>query len=118
MGRVITAVAHGTFFAIGATVAASLVSKAQAGRAISVMFAGLTLAMVIGVSFGSFLGNLMGWRLPFFAVVVLAAVGLGAMARWLPVMAHVTALWKMASGSASVPTRPAAGNARCVRTWA
>ena len=84
VGRVITAVAHGTFFAIGATVAASLVAKAQAGRAISVMFAGLTLAMVIGVPLGSFLGNLMGWRLPFFAVVVLAAVGLGAMARWLP----------------------------------
>lgn len=83
-GRVITAVAHGTFFAIGATVAANLVRKEQAGRAISVMFAGLTLAMVIGVPLGSFLGNLMGWRLPFFAVVVLAALGLGAMARWLP----------------------------------
>jgi len=83
-GRVITAVAHGTFFAIGATVAANLVPKAQAGRAISVMFAGLTLAMVIGVPLGSFLGNLMGWRLPFFAVAVLAALGLGAMARWLP----------------------------------
>lgn len=83
-GRVITAVAHGTFFAIGATVAANLVPKAQAGRAISVMFAGLTLAMVIGVPLGSFLGNLMGWRLPFFAVAALAALGLAAMARWLP----------------------------------
>jgi len=83
-GRVITAVAHGAFFAIGATVAAGLVPKAQAGRAISVMFAGLTLAMVIGVPLGSFLGNLFGWRLPFFAVVLLAALGLAAMARWLP----------------------------------
>ena len=84
VGRVITAVAHGTFFAIGATVAATLVSKAQAGRAISVRFAGLTLALVIGVPLGSFLGNLMGWRLPFFAVAALAALGLAAMARWLP----------------------------------
>lgn len=84
LGRVITAVAHGTFFAIGATVAANLVPKVEAGRAISVMFAGLTLAMVIGVPLGSFLGNLMGWRLPFFAVAALAALGLAAMARWLP----------------------------------
>ena len=83
-GRVITAIAHGTFFAVGATVAANLVPKAQAGRAISVMFAGLTLAMVIGVPLGSFLGNLMGWRLPFFAVAALAALGLAAMGRWLP----------------------------------
>jgi len=95
-GRVITAVAHGTFFAIGATVAAGLVPKAQAGRAISVMFAGLTLAMVVGVPLGSFLGNLLGWRLPFFAVVVLAALGLTAMARWLP-----TGLPQGAGGKAS-----------------
>lgn len=83
-GRIVTAVAHGAFFAIGATVAASLAPTGQAGRAIAVMFAGLTLAMVVGVPLGSFLGNLMGWRLPFFAVAALAALGLLAMLRWLP----------------------------------
>lgn len=83
-GRIVTAVAHGAFFAIGATVAASLAPSGQAGRAIAVMFAGLTLAMVVGVPLGSFLGNLMGWRLPFFAVAALAALGLLAMLRWLP----------------------------------
>lgn len=82
--RMLTAVAHGCFFAIGATVAAALVSQKQAGRAIATMFAGLTLAMVVGVPLGSFLGNLMGWRLPFFAVTLLAAVGLAAMQYWLP----------------------------------
>src|SRR5829696_8112841 len=75
-GRIVTAVAHGAFFAIGATVASSLVPKAQAGRAIAVMLAGLTLAMVIGVPLGSFLGNQQGWRLPFFAVAGLAVCGL------------------------------------------
>jgi predicted MFS family arabinose efflux permease len=83
-GRVITAVAHGAFFGIGATVAAALAPKGQAGRAISVMFGGLTLAMVLGVPLGSFLGNLMGWRLPFFAVAAMALAGLLAMLRWLP----------------------------------
>lgn len=83
-GRVITAVAHGAFFGIGATVAAALAPKGQAGRAISVMFAGLTLAMVLGVPLGSFLGNLMGWRLPFFAVAGMAALALAAMTIWLP----------------------------------
>jgi predicted MFS family arabinose efflux permease len=96
LGRVITAVAHGAFFGIGATVAASLAPKGQAGRAISVMFAGLTLAMVLGVPLGSFLGNLMGWRLPFFAVAGLAALGLGAMLLWLP-----SSVAPAASGKAS-----------------
>ena len=106
VGRVITAVAHGTFFAIGATVAAGLVPKAQAGRAISVMFAGLTLAMVIGVPLGSFLGNLMGWRLPFFAVVLLAALGLGAMARWLPAGLAAGAGGKAATQLAALGSGP------------
>lgn len=83
-GRIITALAHGSFFAIGATVAASLAPKGQASKAIAVMFAGLTLAMVIGVPIGSILGNAMGWRLPFYAVALLAALALIASARWLP----------------------------------
>jgi DHA1 family inner membrane transport protein len=83
-GRIVTAVAHGAFFAIGATVASRLAPKGQAGRAIAVMLAGLTLAMVIGVPLGSALGNQQGWRLPFFAVAVLAVCGLFVMLRWLP----------------------------------
>ncbi|MNV39406.1 Inner membrane transport protein YdhP [compost metagenome] len=85
-GRVITAVAHGSFFAIGATVAARLASPGQASRAISLMFAGLTLAMVIGVPLGSAIGNVLGWRLPFFAVAFLAGIALLATAAWVPVL--------------------------------
>ncbi|NCE90975.1 MFS transporter [Pseudomonas sp. L13] len=83
-GRVVTALAHGSFFAIGATVAASLAPKGQSSKAIAAMFAGLTLAMVVGVPLGSFLGNGMGWRLPFYAVALLAAAALVATALWLP----------------------------------
>lgn len=85
-GRILTAVAHGSFFAIGATVAARLAPEGQASRAIAVMFAGLTLAMVIGVPLGSLIGNALGWRLPFFAVAVLAALAWLATARWVPAL--------------------------------
>ena len=85
-GRVITAVAHGSFFAIGATVAARLAPEGQASRAIALMFAGLTLAMVVGVPLGSLIGNGLGWRLPFFAVALLAALGWLATARWVPAL--------------------------------
>ncbi|WP_121498830.1 MFS transporter [Pseudomonas aeruginosa] len=85
-GRVVTAIAHGSFFAIGATVAARLAHEGQASRAIALMFAGLTLAMVIGVPLGSLIGNGLGWRLPFFAVAVLAALAWLATARWVPAL--------------------------------
>ncbi|ATA21090.1 putative MFS family arabinose efflux permease [Gibbsiella quercinecans] len=83
-GRSITAVAHGSFFAIGATIAARLAPEGQASRAIAVMFAGLNLAMVVGVPLGSFIGNSFGWRLPFFAVALLAGLAWLAAARWVP----------------------------------
>lgn len=85
-GRIVTAVAHGSFFAIGATVAARLAPRGQASRAIAVMFAGLTVAMVVGVPLGSLIGNGFGWRLPFFAVAALAAIALIVTARWVPVL--------------------------------
>ncbi|HCT9971998.1 TPA: MFS transporter [Klebsiella variicola] len=83
-GRLITAVAHGSFFAIGATVAARIVPAGKAGKAIAVMFAGLTLAMVIGVPLGSFIGQIMGWRVPLIMVSLLALLALLATMFWLP----------------------------------
>lgn len=83
-GRILTAIAHGSFFAIGATVAARLAPEGQASRAIALMFGGLTLAMVVGVPLGSLIGNTLGWRLPFLAVALLAALGWLATSRWVP----------------------------------
>jgi DHA1 family inner membrane transport protein len=86
VGRMVTAIAHGSFFAIGATVASRLVPKERAGSAIALMFSGLTLAMVIGVPAGSLLGNGMGWRLPFFAVALLSVIAWAATLKWLPAL--------------------------------
>jgi predicted MFS family arabinose efflux permease len=86
-GRAITAVAHGSFFAIGATVASRLAPPGQGGRAIALMFSGLTLAMVIGVPLGSLIGNSVGWRLPFYAVAGLAVMAWVATAIWVPRLA-------------------------------
>ena len=84
LGRIITAIAHGSFFAVGATVAARLAPQGQASKAIALMFGGLTLAMVLGVPLGSLLGNQLGWRLPFYAVATMAILALFAIARWVP----------------------------------
>ena len=86
-GRAITAVAHGSFFAIGATVASRLAPPGQGGRAIALMFSGLTLAMVIGVPLGSLIGNSVGWRLPFYAVAGLTVIAWVATAIWVPRLA-------------------------------
>lgn len=76
--RVVSALAHGVFMAIGATIAADLVPENKRASAIAIMFTGLTVATVTGVPFGTFLGQQFGWRAAFIAIVgigIIAFVG-------------------------------------------
>jgi DHA1 family inner membrane transport protein len=78
-GRVVAALCHGAFFGVGSVLAASLVAPSKKGAAIAVMFGGLTSATVLGVPFGTFLGQHFGWRSTFWAITaigVMAFVGL------------------------------------------
>ena len=80
--RVITAFGHGAFFGIGSVVAASLVPRNKQASAIALMFAGLTLANILGVPGGTALGEAFGWRATFLAVVLLGLLSVAAIA-WL-----------------------------------
>jgi DHA1 family inner membrane transport protein len=76
IGRIIAALCHGAFFGIGSVVAAELVAPEKKGRAISIMFTGLTAANVFGVPFGTFVGQQFGWRSTFWAISVIGVVAL------------------------------------------
>ncbi|KZF01583.1 MULTISPECIES: MFS transporter [unclassified Rhodococcus (in: high G+C Gram-positive bacteria)] len=84
LGRVVAALCHGAFFGIGAVVAASLVEPAKKAGAIAMMFAGLTAANVLGVPFGTFLGQNHGWRSTFWAITVIGVVALIGIAALVP----------------------------------
>lgn len=82
LGRIIAALCHGAFFGIGSVVAADLVAPDKKGRAIAIMFTGLTAANVFGVPFGTFLGQQFGWRSTFWvisAIGVIAFVGIAVL---------------------------------------
>ncbi|MGF0312671.1 MFS transporter [Rhodococcus sp. IEGM1428] len=84
LGRVVAALCHGAFFGIGAVVAAGLVEPAKKAGAIAMMFAGLTAANVLGVPFGTFLGQSYGWRSAFWAITVIGIVALIGIAALVP----------------------------------
>jgi DHA1 family inner membrane transport protein len=84
VARIVAAFCHGSFFGIGAVVAAHLVPANQRARAIALMFAGLTLANVLGVPFGTFLGQWAGWRSTFWAVTALGVIAALGVARFVP----------------------------------
>jgi DHA1 family inner membrane transport protein len=74
--RIVTALCHGTFFGVGALVASSMVPKQRSAAAISTMFSGLTLATVLGVPFGTFIGDRFGWHAPFALIALVGVVAL------------------------------------------
>lgn len=82
--RIITGFAHGVFFSIGATIAAAIVVPEKRASAISIMFAGLTVAIVTGVPLGTFIGQHFGWRATFVGVALLGVIGLVATAALVP----------------------------------
>jgi MFS transporter, DHA1 family, inner membrane transport protein len=83
-GRVIAALSHGAFFGIGSVVAASLVAPEKKAGAIAIMFTGLTAANVLGVPFGTFLGQELGWRSPFWAITAIGVVAFAGIALLVP----------------------------------
>ncbi len=83
-GRVIAALAHGAFFGIGSVLAASLVPADRKAGAISIMFGGLTLANVLGVPLGTFVGQQWGWRATFAVIAVVGVVALVGIALLVP----------------------------------
>lgn len=82
--RVLTAFAHASFFGVGSVVATSLVAPNKKASAIAVMFTGLTVANILGVPFGTWLGQAYGWRSTFFAVTLIGIVALAVIAALVP----------------------------------
>ncbi|WP_211881804.1 MFS transporter [Pseudarthrobacter albicanus] len=83
-GRIIAALAHGAFFGIGAVVAAGMVAPDKKAGAIAIMFTGLTAANVLGVPFGTMLGQAAGWRSTFWAITAIGVLALGGILTLVP----------------------------------
>jgi DHA1 family inner membrane transport protein len=84
IGRVIAGLTQGPFYGIGAVVATKVVSDKLAGQAVGQMFAGLTLANVLGVPAGTWIGNALGWNMTFLVISALGLIATLAIAVLVP----------------------------------
>jgi DHA1 family inner membrane transport protein len=82
--RVFTALAHGSFFGVGAVAARRLVAPERATQAISLMITGLTLANVVGVPLGTLVAQQSSWRLVLGGIAVIGLVTIAGLLAWLP----------------------------------
>lgn len=84
VARFLSGLPHGAFFGIGAVVAGKLAKEGKSAQAIAVMFSGLTIANVIGVPLGTYLGNQYDWSVSFLMVGVVGILALASVFYWMP----------------------------------
>jgi predicted MFS family arabinose efflux permease len=82
--RFLTAVATGAFWAVSSLVATDTAGPRSSTRALGVVQSGAMLANVVGVPLGSFSGQAVGWRGPFWVLAALAAAAVIAVLRLVP----------------------------------
>lgn len=82
--RILFGIGLGGFWAIGAGLGGRLVPEKAAGRATSVIFAGVSIGMLIGGPAGALLGDLVGWRAAFGVSLALSMLSLAAQLIFLP----------------------------------
>lgn len=82
--RFISGLPHGAFFGIGSVVAAKLAKPGKEAQAISTMFTGMTLANLIGVPLGTYIGYEYDWRITYGFISLLGLITFVAIYYWMP----------------------------------
>lgn len=82
--RLLAGLPHGAYFGIGALVAADVMGPGNRAKGVAFVLTGLTVANVVGVPLGTFLGQNLGWRWAFVLVVVIFAAATAAIAVTVP----------------------------------
>ncbi|MDB4264479.1 MFS transporter [bacterium] len=82
--RFLSGIPHGAFFGIGAVVATKLAKKGKSAQGIAIMFSGLTVANVIGVPIGTYLGQQFSWSVSFYLVGFVGLLALASIYLWMP----------------------------------
>ncbi|WP_225100190.1 MFS transporter [Streptomyces sp. CoH27] len=117
LGRIVAALCHGSFFGIGSLVARDLVAPERKSRAVAVMFAGLTVANVLGVPFGALVGERWGWRAAFWAVTAVGVLALVGIAVLVPGRADRAQPPTAPDGSGPLPPTALRAQFRAFRSW-
>ncbi|MEW1961413.1 MFS transporter [Microbacterium sp. NPDC077644] len=82
--RLLAGLPHGAYFGIGALVAADVLGPGKRAQGVAFILTGLTVANVVGVPLGTFLGQQWGWRTAFLVVAVVFALAAVSIAAFVP----------------------------------
>jgi len=84
VSRFLAGLPHGAYFGIGALVAADALGPGNRAKGVAYVLTGLTVANVVGVPLGTYLGQQAGWRTAFMIVSLIFAVATVCIAIFVP----------------------------------
>ena len=84
LSRFISGLPHGAFFGVGSVVASKLARKGKEAQAVATMYSGLTLANLLGVPLGTYIGHHFSWRYTFLLIVIIGILTLVSLKLWMP----------------------------------
>jgi len=82
--RFFSGLPHGAFFGVGAVVASRLADKGKEAQSIAIMFSGLTIANVVGVPVGTYIGHNFDWRYTFVLITAIGLITFISLLMWMP----------------------------------
>ncbi|MBS0969450.1 MFS transporter [Chimaeribacter arupi] len=82
--RILTSISHGTFVAVAFSLAVTLSPPDKQGSAMAKIALGFNLANALGGPLGTFIGQNLGWRATFVAIVMIAVISVALIAMFMP----------------------------------
>lgn len=84
IGRLVSGFPHGAFFGVGAIILSKIAPPGKVTLAVSGMIAGMTVANLVGVPLGTWLGHEYNWRYTFFLIAAFDALVILSVVLWVP----------------------------------
>ncbi|UWX91320.1 MFS transporter AraJ [Enterobacter mori] len=85
-GRLISGFPHGAIFGVGAIILSKIAPPGKVTVAVAGMIAGMTVANLVGVPLGTWLGHEYSWRYTFFLIAAFDALVILSVLLWVPTL--------------------------------
>ena len=86
IARFMAGLPHGAFFGVGSVVAAKFADPGKKAQAIAIMVTGMTVANLIGVPLGTYIGHHFSWRYTYLLISLFGLLTMLSIYFWIPKM--------------------------------
>lgn len=84
IGRLVSGFPHGAFFGVGAIILSKIAPPGKVTMAVAGMVSGMTVANLLGIPIGTWLGHAFSWRYTFLLIAAFDVIVIASIIFWVP----------------------------------